>query len=496
MPAVRHAVPNDSASSASAPSLAGDVLVLDQRQQGVITLPTLAFEAILAQLPDCVQRNEDDASTGPQYLPLPLVEVTGDNTNIRTRDVFGVADLLREAGFEVQIRAVFVHGGCQRPSENLSLSLRKDLHRNLKGLANQFRQELTHYRYARLVLHNDRQKWDYAALLCAMFPAPIVFVVASHDELEHVVAELTSRLTEPVDRLVGLKPIPQYRIMVATWQAYSSLELMQAPFVILPTWRAGFPRWMKRLLLLPFADRIYFLFTSSDVVTPSEQDGLLARVGPVLIAPDRVDGVRHVFSIIPFGGMPAVRHHERQPDERRRDPLNKRKLYWRHRRRNQAIAAVAEAISSASTSTAVLVENLEHAQKLVAMLPGWSLVRRDSRPDELPIRSIVTLTAADSWTKFRPNRLVIACGDGPSPWLESWLTEMRDVGHQVQVIDLADGFDARAAALAEARKAAYRRTGCRGRPLPKSVERRVRCHLRTAQRAEPRRNRNDNNSTR
>jgi hypothetical protein len=152
--------------------------------------------------------------------------------------------------------------------------------------------------------------------------------------------------------------------------------------------------------------------------------------------------------------------------------IDQRKWYWRHRPRNQAITALAEAFERPDASIAILVENSEHSRELSRYLPSWLVVRKGTAPKDLPPRLIITLTAAESISQFQPDTLVIGLGGRPSTWLIDLVAKLNRAGKAIRIIDLTDGFDDSAGRLAAARARAYRDSGWHWCPLDRSV---VRC---------------------
>lgn len=480
--------PDTGLNNAASPTTADQVVAVQETPRGVITLPTAVYDLIAPGLPRCLQRGDDDGNAAAHYPRLPLRRRLGDTTELRTRNVHLIAHLLAQASIPHNVTVQFGRADCMSPVERSTtlLGLTKVCQPDLNAWTEESWQMLADCRYGQVVGGDARQKYSYAALLCAAFPlAPVVLVVASRVEVEQVAAALEVRLQEPVHRAYGIKAGPQCRITIATYWAFRSEDLRDAPFIIVPNWRPGFPSWMKSLIWGPYLERLYFLRTDDEQISEHDRDGLFGRVGPVLIEPQATGTTSHAFSIYAFGGKASL------PIEPRSVPvdralIDKRKLYWRHRRRNQALAALAAALDVGAGPVSLLVETLEHAQKLSALLPGWPVIWKDSRPDDLPANTIVTLTAAADWPAFRPRWLVVSMGGPPSPWLGGWLSRIADGGHAVQIVDLTDGFDSRAVRLASARQTAYCNAGCHWRPLPKSDVQRVGRALRHAQRDEKR----------
>jgi hypothetical protein len=342
------------------------------------------------------------------------------------------------------------------------------------------------YRYGQFVARDKRHKLSMAAALCTAFrTAPVVFVVASREEVEQVAAELEVRLQEPIHRAYGDGATAARRIVVAMYVAARGEGLRDAPFIVVPNWRPGFPDWMKQLIWSPWLERVYFLRTTAEKLSTTDQDALFGRLGPGLLCPPSEPHTSHCFSVFLFGGKPAVRHAERPAERHAADLLNKRKLYWRHGRRNQALAAMAQALNPDAGAIALMVETTEHANMLSAVLPGWPIVT-NSTPvkNELPPRTIITLTAAKKSQQFRPGQLVWAAGGPPSEWLSGWLKDMAAVGHAVHVFDVGDAFDLTATRWAAARQSSYKRAGCHYRPLPNAVIKYTGRVLRQSQRQE------------
>lgn len=475
-------------------------VTLDESWHGELAIPSVLFRQIVGGLPRCIRRAEDDAPDATQFGRLPLAHTIGDRSFLRTRNTALISQLLSDAGVSVQINSSFQYEAHENPIDfsTALLALTKEARDDVGDLSHDDWERLAYHRYAQLVAANERQKFSLAALLCAAFPeAPaIVFVVASNANVERVARELSVRLQTAVHCAYGGAASADNRIVVANFEAAQSEGLRDAPFYILPDWRPGLPQWMKSVIWRAYADRIYLLRTEAEQISAVDEDGLFGRLGPVIISPKRPPAPVHTFSIFPFGGHVADRrvcHGDQHGDRRDRHVGDdsgvelKRKHYWRHRRRNQALAGLAESLAGDGGPVTVFVETLEHAQHLAPLLPRWPLIRETNIPDEMPANTMVTQTAADICENFRPGRLVWAAGGPPSEWLAGWLREMTAVGQPVQIYDLSDGYSSEAKELADARHRRYGDNAIHWRPLSASIRNHVRKSLRHAARQEKRR---------
>ncbi len=463
-----------------------ECLTLSDSPRGTIELPTVVYELIAADLPKCLQRGDDDRCSTPHHPSLPLRQKFGQTTKLQTRNTELISNLLYAKGLDHRVRYEFNDTNCALPGETADIVLSSI---NLRA-THQFnsiaslKRILNCYRAGQLVSHDNQRKFDDAAILCCLYPlAPIVLVVASDDEVELAASELEQRLPEGVHRAFGNHARPECRITVATYRAFRSVGLCDAPFVIVPIWNPGYPRWMRMISWGPWRDRIYFLRTAGEPLSEKVEDDLVGRVGPVLLQPRKTPRSSTTFSCYKFGGTRPA-ENSRQSYRSMNTPIDKRKLYWRHRRRNQAIAALARHVDASDGAIAVLLETAEHAEAVSKLLPGWLVVTKDSVPADASVSMIITLTAAAEWKQFRPRDLVIGIGGAPSPWLLEWLSEMSRNGHAVRIIELTDGFEPTAAELATARLNSYREAGMHWRPLSRSGVQSVNRELRAAEKHE------------
>lgn len=450
-------------------------VVLSQNPRGDIELPKAIYLSIASELPLCLQRGDDDRCSIEHFPSLPLKTETEASVVLHTRNVGLIAHLLEEKGFRVGIRRSFSFEVCNTlnhsPSpEALNLLAKiKCANTNVHKSAETIYEAVTHSLAGLLVSHDCQSKFDYAAILCGLFPdAPIVFVVPSADEVNNVASELDKRLPEKVHQACGIHSAPECRITVATFTALSSEDLRDAPFVIVPVWKPGFPKWMRRLTWNPYRDRIYFLLTTSDRISHQDADNLAGRLGPILMQPECPSTGSTTFSTFRFGGD-NCRDRGPSPNSRTFDASDRRKLYWRHRHRNKAIAAIARCLGNVEGTIAILVENRDHAEQLSRLLPDWTVVQKDAIPTSEAARTIITLTAADTWPKFQPETVVNSMGGSPSRWLIDFVEGLSRDGKMIRIVDLTDGFDVTAGRLAATRENAYRASGWHFRPLNRSV---------------------------
>ena len=452
-------------------------LILAESPRGEIELPKAAYDLIAADLPRCLERGDDDRRATPHFPSLCLKRVCGTTVKLITRNTPSIGLLLQKKGFRVQILRSFGDPSCTTPKSILLWTVKR-WSKHVLDAAMLIVNMLTYYR-AGVFISRDRQcKYDQAAILCAAFDeTPIVFVVGSHDEVNLVTAELQARLVENIHRGFGIHAGPQSRITVATFAAFESEDLFDAPIVIVPIWKPGYPMWMKRLIFNPYRDRVYFLLTVADKLSDQDADDLAGRVGPILLQPEKpVRGIT-TFSTFQFGGRIRSRDNSRP---RTFELFDERTLYWRHRPRNQAIAAIARCVEIGDGAVAILVENLDHAEHLSRLLPDWTVVQKDAIPTSEPARMIVTLTAADSWEQFHPETILVGMGGPASSWLIGSVERISHQGKSIRIIDVTDGFDDAAGRFAAARMNAYRRAGWHWRPLDGSLVRAVGQAIRVA----------------
>jgi DNA polymerase IIIc chi subunit len=240
---------------------------------------------------------------------------------------------------------------------------------------------------------------------------------------------------------------------------------------------------LKQATWNPYLDRAYFFRTANESLSEREADDVEGRLGPCF---SLVEGKcrrpiqNRYFSTYQFGGA-ASRQRDRTSPPISREPIDCQKFYWRHRRRNQALAALARNLGETNESVAVLTENLAHAEALSRLLRDWVLAKKGAVPEKMPQRMIVTLSAADTWKEFCPATVINAAGGFHSPWLLDWAEQMSQSGSSVRIVDLTDGFDETASRLAARRLEAYREAGWHWRPLENSVVRAVGRSLRSAQ---------------
>ena len=240
--------------------------------------------------------------------------------------------------------------------------------------------------------------------------------------------------------------------------------------MIVPQWPGSFHQRLKVLGRQPAMERLYLIRTELDSISRPDEAELLHRIGPMIWKFGRYEPrAQHVCHIVTFGG--------RTPKEKppRGFHVDKRRLYWRHFRRNQLVANLARQLATDEESlrtlptnrqhVVVLVEVTDHARKLAALLPGWPIITQDVATEPIPPRCIITLRAAVVCPTLAPLYFVNACGGAASPWLESWPDERALARTAVRIIDLSDGFSGVAATLSRGRQASYKRTGAVWRPL-------------------------------
>jgi hypothetical protein len=461
------------------------VLVIHDSQKGQIVLPRDVYDLIEQDLSECLRRGDDDRCLTAHLQSCPLRTEDGHQVTLQTRNLQLILWLLIKHKVKYELRYSFESRACSKRCETLDPTL----------LGN-WRIDWTPFpklgdfvdgnRSGLIVSRDQRQTFDAIAALCCWFrESPIALVVASQAEADLVSSEIRKRITETIRTANGFTANVESRISVPTYHAFRSMWYWDVPFVIVPIWRANYPLWMKQLTLSPYLDRVYFFRTVNQVLSDRVADDFEGRVGPSFSLVDqRLDQRKlRYFSTYEFGGT-GSENGRRNLIGISSGTINHHKLYWTHRTRNQAVAALARELAETCRSVAILCENLIHAEALSRLLDGWTLVKKGQLPEKMPDRTIVTLTAADSWDKFCPETVVVASGGSPSPWLIDWGERMSQSGTAVRVIDLTDGFDDTANRLAAARLKSYRDSNWHWRPLPNSVVRAVGRAIRSSQKSQ------------
>ncbi len=334
---------------------------------------------------------------------------------------------------------------------------------------------LTNHVTGQFEVKSSKEVPDLVAALVSAFPdAPCLMPFASNKAAVAFLEQLRPLVDEPITLMSGLNQRPRSRLVVCTDRAAGSGDYATFPLVIFPKWPGSLHQRMKLLARQPEMQRMYLVRTEQDEVSPRDEQELLHRVGQMLWQFGRIaPRAQHVFHVVNFGGL------VREGNAPRGSPINKRKLYWRHSRRNEFVANVARQLDADEEvfrslpadrqRVAILVETTEHAHKLGGLLRGWPIVTHDDVTSPLPPRCIVTLRAAAASPSFAPHFLINACGGPASPWLEAWL-DGRTLGRTaIALIDFSDGFSGEAANHSRNRQASYKRAGAVWRPLPMCI---------------------------
>lgn len=318
---------------------------------------------------------------------------------------------------------------------------------------------------------SSREVPSLVAALALAFPdAPCLMPFATIDAAVAFRQQLLPLVHEPITLMHGIGQRPRSRLVVCTNRAAQSGVYAKIPLVIFPKWPGSLHQHTKVLARQPEMQRMYVIRTEQDEVSVRDEEELLHRVGQMLWRFGKYEPrSQHIFHVVNFGGPSQTGNAPRG------SRIDKRKLYWRHGRRNQHIAGLAQQLDadtgsfrSLATSrqrVAVLVEATEHAHKLTGLLRDWPIVTHDDIAVPLPARCIVTLKAAAASPSFAPHFLINACGGPASPWLEAWL-DGRALGRTaITLVDFSDGFSGETAGYRQSRLASYKRAGAVWRPL-------------------------------
>lgn len=380
---------------------------------------------------------------------------------IRSRAPSYLAELLRRAGYDVN---------CDRGPipERFAVLKSVDVGAKLTPVEQEL---ITLLRFGQFAVPSANAAVALAASIVMGFPsAPFVIPFASAERALRFRDSLQILVNEPIDYASGLTAVPESRITVCTYWAAKSLTLFECPGVIFAEWPGGMHEWMKSIATYPYRERMYLIRTETDRVCRADEEELIHFVGPMII--DCRDSVtRHELHCVRFGGPVSK--------QKSTVPSIKRQLYWTHHRRNVLVAALGREIArqycsgesgdAPGSTITILVEVPEHARQLQALLPDWTVVTLDDPAVPLPCVSIITLSAADNHSEFRPDWVVFGMGGSPSPRFACWLDTWAKSGHSVHVVDLSDGFDPRAAELAEARAHDMKRHHADWRPLANKI---------------------------
>ncbi len=318
---------------------------------------------------------------------------------------------------------------------------------------------------------SSREVPSLVAALALAFPdAPCLMPFATTDAADVFHRQLLPLVDEPITLMRGMGQCPSSRLVVCTNRAALTGDYAKFPLVIFPKWPGSLHQLMKVLARQPEMQRMYLIRTEQDEVSPRDEEELLHRVGPMLWRFGQHEPrSRHKLHVVNFGGPSQA------GNALRGGSIGKRKLYWRHGRRNQLVANLAQQLDADTDSfrslaasrqrVAVLVEGTEHAQKLSGQLRDWPIVTQDDTASPLPLRCIITLIAASASPGFAPHILINACGGPASPWLESWLNERALARTAITLVDFSDEFSGEAAEYSQNRQVSYKRAGTVWRQL-------------------------------
>lgn len=396
-----------------------------------------------------------------------LIHSRGDVVQIQTRAGYQLREWLDEAGFSAHLRLL-------PPAPHLT-TIDAERLASLIDPMWQLSELLAVCFSGQFEVSTPRDVPQLVRGLTLAFPeAPCVMPFASFDDAAVFRDDLQRIVDEPVTLIRGLGKRFGSRLAVCTYQALLNGDHRTIPLVIVPRWPGSFHQRLKLVARQPAYHRLYLIRTEQDSICPSDNEELRHRIGPILRAFGKHrPRAQHILHTVPFGG----RHRAESIQPRSKG--ENRKMYWRHKRRNQLLASLAHRLSSDEESlrtlptdqqhVAVLVEVTEHADKLTGLLRGWPIVTNADKSSSLPRCCIITLSAAAACQNLAPYYLINACGGPASPWLESWLNERALSNTAVRIVDLSDGFSGEAATLSKSRQAGYKRAGAVWRPLARHI---------------------------
>ena len=444
---------------------ADPVIELLAQTRCLYSLPLDAFWAIERHFSRRLVRPVEDVPW-PEGLDC-TIQHRSDTVEVETRAGYLLQKWLKDEGYQTRLRF-------DRLDPHLMTVDTARLNARIDPMWH-MPEVLTSHFTGQFEVKSPREVPDLVAALVSAFPdAPCLMPFASISAAIAFREQLRPVVDEPITLMRGLNQRPGSRLVVCTDRAAGSGDYTAFPLVIFPQWPGSLHQRMKLLARQPEMQRMYLIRTEQDAVSARDEEELLHRVGPMLWQFGRIaPRAQHIFHVVNFGGL------VREGNAPRGSPINKRKLYWRHSRRNQHIASLAQQLDadtgsfrSLATSrqrVAVLVETTEHAHKLGGLLRGWPIVTQDAAASPLPPRCIVTLRAAEACPSFAPHFLINACGGPASPWLEAWL-DGRALGRTaIALIDFSDGFSGEAANHSQNRQASYKRAGAVWRPLPMCI---------------------------
>ena len=323
-----------------------------------------------------------------------------------------------------------------------------------------------HCRFAQFEVNGEATAVEVIADFCRAFPdARIVVPVTTRTEGNQIRWLLRQALPDPIGWMAGIRPRPRWRINVATPRAALSLDVARDAVVLIPFLAEAPRNWMRRLHAFCAPARVYLIRQSRDREVAVQRE-LELRYGPLLTSIERAT---HQYTIVNFGG-PGSRTAEASPTR-----LEKRGRYWRHDRRNQFIASLANEMRTRYSGSPesglagiVLVENLEHGRQLQRWLLAWPLIGRAGHSAEGEPYVITTLSAIERTTPT-PRWVINAMGGAPSTYLLDWLNRVAGRFFETHLIDLTDGFRGETGQLAVSREQRYRDAGLAMTTVPEQI---------------------------
>lgn len=346
-----------------------------------------------------------------------IIRLQGDTVAIQTRAGFQLQKWLDEAGYSARLTLM-------PPSPHLATVDAERLDRLIDPMWH-LPELLSIHFTGQFEVSALREVPLFVRALASAFPeVTCVMPFASIDAAAEFRDELRRIVDEPVTLMHGLGQRPRSRLVVSTFQALLTGDHRESPLVIVPRWPGSFHQRLKVLGRRPAMERLYLIRSEQDSISDDDGAELLHRIGPMIWEFGRHEPrAQHVLNIVNFGGQ--------QPNEPlpRGLQVDKRKLYFRHTRRNQLVANLTRQLAAdregfrplaaGRQHVVVLVEVTEHARKLAALLPGWPIITPDEATEPIPPRCIMTLSAAAACPILAPHYLIYACGGPASPWLES-----------------------------------------------------------------------------
>jgi hypothetical protein len=226
-----------------------------------------------------------------------------------------------------------------------------------------------------------------------------------------------------------------------------------------------------------------FLTRSERGLLPDERYILESLFGPVIFRPGE-EAARSEVSVAWLPGTP-VPGSPANIVERRRTQI------WTNTPRNRLIARAARALRdndeaelkrvglhevtrllrsvNTTPSTAIVVENVEHAEELARLLPGWRLERAcySPPPGQVVQHDRLIVTKARAAEAFLATQAVFYAAGGADRWIEHvHLLRTAFAFRRMLIVDVADQFDEHSASETAVREAEYRALGFRLSDVP------------------------------